>query len=177
MKLWTIHTSDFKLSEGLVDHSKSDYYNNTPGVKEAYHRLWPLIEVQDGQIVWCYTRRQDVPKTGTPKILWSLEMPKSSVIRYIDDIMWNCILGIKVCLTPTYKRNIKAKAATMSPNDPRRRRIFERQLEKEFWENKPPVKELWNNLLLDKAVDGSPALIKHPVPDDWIIGSTTIQCK
>ncbi len=177
MKLWTIHdTYDFKLSEGHVDHSKSDYYNNTPGVKEAYHQLWPLIRMPDGQIIWCYTRKKDIPQTGTPKIMYSLKVPEYSVIKYIDDIMWNCILGIRVCLTPSYKRNIRVKANAKFPNDPRKRRIFEKELEKEFWENKPPAEELWDNLLLDKAVDGSPALLKHPIPDDWIIESITIQC-
>ena len=177
MKLWTIHdTYDFKLSEGHVDHSKSDYYNNTPGVKEAYHQLWPLIRMPDGQIIWCYTRKKDICKTGTPKIMWTLEVPEDSVITYIDDIMWNCILGIRVCLTLSYRRPIRAKVEKEFPNDPCNQKILEKEFVKKFWENKPPAEELWEKLLLDKAVDGFPALIKHPIPDDWIIKSETIQC-
>lgn len=177
MELWTIHdTDDFKLSEGHVDHSKSDYYNNTPGVKEACHKLWPLIKVPDGQIIWCYTRKEDIPRTGTPKIMWSLAVPEDSVITYIDDIMWNCILEIRVNLTQSYRRPIRAKAGNKFPNDPYKRKNLEKELENKFWENKPPAEELWEKLLLDKAVDGSPALIKHPIPDDWIIKRRTIQC-
>lgn len=176
MKLWTIHdTYDFKLSEGHVDHSKSDYYNNTLGVKEAYHKLWTLIKVPDGQIIWCYTRKEDIIKTGSPTIMWSLEVPEYSVITYIDDIMWNRILGIQCCLTPSYKCNIRAEAENKFPNDPCKQRILEKELEKEFWENKPPAEELWGKLLLDNAVDSLSALIKHPIPDDWIIKNETIQ--
>jgi hypothetical protein len=176
MKLWTIHdTYDFKLSKGHVDHSKSDYYNNTPGVKEAYYKLWPLIQVPDGQIIWCYTRKEDIRKTGTPKIKYTLKVPEDSVITYIDDIMWNYILGIRVNLTQSYKRKIRAEAGNKFPNNPCKRKTFEKELENKFWENKPPARELWEKLRLDKAVDGSPALIKHPIPYDWIIKSETIQ--
>ena len=177
MKLWTIHdTYDFKLSEGHVDHSKSHYYNNTHGVKEAYRELWSLIKFPDGQIIWCYIRKGEIPITGTPKIMWTLEVPENSVIVYIDDIMWNRILGIRCRLTLSYRRNIRAEAEKKFPNDPCKQRILEKELEKEFWESKLPTEELWKKLLLDKAVDGSPALIKHPIPDKWIIKSKTIQC-
>ena len=174
LKLWTIHdtnddTNDFKLSEGRVDHSKSYYYNKTRDIKKAYHQLWPLIKVPDGQIIWCYTREKDCAKTSTPKIRWALKVPECSIITYIDEIMWNCILDIRVSLNSSYKRDIKAKANDEFPNDGNKRYALEKKLEKEFWENKPPVEELWEKLLLDKAVDGSQALIKHPIPDDWII--------
>lgn len=176
MELWTIHdTYDFKLSEGHVDHSKSDYYNNTLGVKKAYPQLWSLIGIPDGQIIWCYTRKEDICITGIPIIRYTLEVPEDSVITYIDDIMWNCILGIQVRLTPSYRRPIRAEAGNKFPNDPYKRKDFEEELENKFWENKPPAEELWDNLLLDKAVDGSPALLKHPIPDDWIIECETVQ--
>ena len=180
MKLWTIHdtnddTNDFKLSKGRVDHSKSDYYKNKRGGKEAYHRLWPLIKVPDGQIIWCYTREKDFVKTTTPRIKWTLDVPEYSVITYIDAIMWNHILDIRVSLNSSYKRDIKAKANDEFPNDGNKRYALEKKLEKEFWENKPPVEELWEKLLLDKAVDGSQALIKHPIPADWIIENEPFQ--
>ncbi len=177
MKLWTIHdTYDFKLSEGHVDHSKSDYYNNTPGVKKAYPQLWSLIRMLDGQIIWCYTRKEDICITSKPMIMYTLKVPEDSVITYIDDIMWNCILGNQVRLTPSYRRPIRAKVEKKFPNDSCNQIILEKELENKFWENKPPAKELWKKLLLDKAVDGFSALIKHPIPDDWIIKSEMIQC-
>lgn len=183
MKLWAIHnknddTNDFKLSEGRVDHSKSDYYNDkhgvTPGVKEAYHRLWSLIKVPDGQIIWCCTREKDFVKTSTPKIKWTLDVPECSIITYIDYIVWNRILDIRVPLPTSYKRDIKAKAGA-NPNDGPKRYALEKKLEKEFWENKPPVEELWEKLLIDKAGDCSNALIKHPIPTNWIIKSEPFQ--
>ncbi len=178
MKLWTIHdTYDFKLSEGHVDHSKSDYYNNTLGVKEAYPQLWSLIGIPDGQIIWCYTRKEDICITSEPIIMYTLEVPEDSVITYIDDIMWNCILGKRPRLTLSYRRPIEAEAGKKFPKDPYKRRNLEKELVNEFWENKPPAGELWEKLRLDKAVDSSSALIKHPIPDDWIIKSEPIQCR
>lgn len=181
MKLW--HPSDrndFKLSEGHVDHSKSEYCNDDKlGIKEAYPKLWELIKVPDGQIIWCYTRKENIPKTSTPRFTSTLEVPEDSWIRYIDDIKWNQILGIpKVHLTLRYSRPIKDKANDKFPNDPQKWRDFENELEDEFWENKPPAEELWKNLFLEKPdEDGSSALLKHPILAKWIIRSETIQCR
>lgn len=178
IKLWHIHkTNGFKLSEGHVDHSKSEYCNDDKlGIKEAYHKLWDIIKVPDGQILWCSTLN-NIPKTSIPRFVSTLEVPECYLIKYIDDIKWNQILGNPVPLTLRYSRPIKAKANDKFPNDPQKRRTFENELEDEFWENKPPEEELWKNLFLDKPdEDGSSALIKHPIPEEWIIESETIQC-
>lgn len=177
MKLWTIHnTEDFSLCSGHVDHSKSDYYNNKRGVKEAYQKLWPLIKVPDGQIIWCYTCKEDT-KTPTPKIQWSLEVPRGSIITYIDDIMWNCILGIKVKLTPRYMRNIRAAACSRFPYDGQKRRSYEEELENDFWNNVPSQQELWSKLLIDEAIDGSPVILKHPIREEWITDKCIISAR
>jgi hypothetical protein len=176
MNLWTIHEANgFFLTKGRVDHSKSIYYNDTPGVKEAYHTLWPRIGVPDGQIVWCYTRKEDMSKTGTPKTLWILDVPESSIITYIDDIMWNCILGIRVRLTPRYMRDIKAEASASFPDDSKKRHMHENKLTEQFWRQERSGEELWTKVFLDEMVDGSPALIKHPVEEDWIIDEQIYQ--
>ncbi len=177
MRLWTIHKRNgFSLSEGSVDHSKSDYYRKTRGIKEAYQQLWPHIGVPNGQVIWCYTQEGDIPRTNTLKTKWSLQVPENGVIKYVDDIMWNCILGIRVHMTPCYRRVLRAIAGIQFPYNGHKRRAFEKELEKEFWQKKHAPAELWDKLLLDEAIPGSSALIRHPIPREWIIKSTLIRC-
>ena len=64
--LWTIHPKDFLITEGYVDHAKSQYYQES-GVKQAYHKLWDYLSIQSGQVVWCYTYEYNIAKTGIKK--------------------------------------------------------------------------------------------------------------
>ena len=84
-------------------------------------------------------------------------------------------MDIRVPLPPSYKRDIRTKAKAKFPNHGSKRYALEEKLEKEFWENKPPVEEVCGKLLIDKAGDSSQALIKHPIPADWIIENEPFQ--
>jgi hypothetical protein len=170
MRLWTIHNNPaFSLTDGRVDHTKSEYYMSIQAVREAYPKLWRCLGVPDGQIIWCYTQKENIARTGTPKQMWELEVPEPSVLTYIDDVIWNRILKIRVPLTRRYTKAIQEKANKKFPDNPQSRRHYEKELENKFWDDKLPESALWNQLRLDKPIDGSSALIKHPVRKEWII--------
>jgi hypothetical protein len=178
IRLWTIHNNGaFSLTDGRVDHGKSEYYMGIPAVHEAYPKLWRCLGVTDGQIIWCYVQEGDIPVTGTPKRMWELEVPESSVLTYTDDVIWNRILRIKVPLTRRYTKTIREKANKKFPDNPQSRRHYEKELEKKFWEDELSESALWNQLCLDRPVDGSSALIKHPVRKEWIIECRTLCCR
>jgi len=177
MRLWTIHNNQgFSLTEGKVDHSKSEYYASIPAVREAYPKLWRHLGVDDGQIIWCYTRTEDIPVTSIPRHMWELEAPESSILTYIDDVTWNRLLGIRVRLTPRYTEAIREDAAKKFPHDPQARRQHEIESEKRWWDHKPPESTLWRELFLDKPVDGSPALLRHPIQKEWIVDCRVLRC-
>ena len=170
MRLWTIHKNGaFSLTDGSVDHSRSEYYMSIPAVREAYPQLWRHLGLADGQIIWCYTRREDIPDTDTAKRIWEIEVGTSSVLAYIDDVVWNRILRIRVPLTPRYRKPIREEAARRFPDHSQARREYEKKLEQRFWDRRPPEGKLWRELFLDKPADGSSALIRHPLQEEWIV--------
>jgi hypothetical protein len=178
MRLWTAHRNRmFSLTSGRVDHAQSEYYRDVPRVSIMYARLWQKLGIRDGQIIWCYTRAEDILITSIPKYTWELEVPDSSILAYIDDVVWNCLLGIKIRLTSAYASPIREEAAKKYPDDPRLRRQFETESEHLFWDHMPPESTLWERLFLEKPVDGSSALIEHPVPDEWVVSFQTVCCR
>ncbi|MEN6576030.1 MAG: hypothetical protein ABFD90_06790 [Phycisphaerales bacterium] len=106
--------------------------------------------------------------------MWELEVPESSVLTYVDDVVWNRILRIRVPLTARYTKAIREKANEKFPGNPQARRRYEKELETEFWDDDPPEDALWSQLRLDEPVDGSSALIKHPIRKEWIIECRTL---
>jgi len=144
MKLWSLHDPSFSLTDGKVIHSRSTYYTGVNGVKDAYHKLWIKIGQPDGQIVWCYTVRDHIPCTGIVKLLWCLEVPSDEILRCIDDIVWNKIIGQNQVALP-------------------------RHLQHE-WSRQPITGDWWDELFVSDNAPGllRNALIRHPVAEDYV---------
>lgn len=177
INLWTLHTTDFSITEGQVAHSKSEYYQNTAGVKQAYPELWRRINIPDGQIIWCYLDKTEIPKTGIEKVLWEIclpeteviRLPESEVIQFVDDMVWNRILGIK-CGPPQGLRNQwKDESLKKYPNNIAAAKNYEKRCQDDYWNQKPKSNSWWDELFV--KIGGSTsisALIRHPVRKDWI---------
>ncbi len=162
-ELWSYHLKDhnFDLTSGQVDHSKSRYYNKTQGVKDAYPKLWQMLEIPSGQIVWCYTDDKTFKKTGIPYLEWHLKVPTQNILKYVDDIVWNRILGIRCSLPEYLSQKLRREG----------------KKEEVFWNQQAPSGDWWNHLLLARPHEGDCwALIRHPVPVELAVGKRIIVC-
>jgi len=146
-------------------------------VREAYLKLWRRLGVNDGQIIWCYTRREDIRVTSIPRYMWELEVSDSSILTYVDGVIWNCLLGIRVPLSARYTEAIRKEAAKKFPHDPHARRQFEIESEKRWWEHRRPESTLWKELFVDEPIEASSALLRHPIQKDWIVDCRVLRCR
>ena len=169
IELWTIHPEGFSITEGCVDHAKSRYYQETPCVKEAYHELWDRLSIESGQVVWCYTRENDILITGVKIIKWKLCVPVSEVLRFIDGIVWNRILGIKCFVRSDMKYKWRKEAISKYRNNSVDSKAYEKQCCENFWKREPESGSWWNELFVDDQGEAVSALVKHPVPTQWVL--------
>lgn len=179
LKLWTVHRvhpPGFSLTEGRVDHSKSEYYPTTPRVKDAYHELWRRLQIPDGQVVWCYTDGEIV-KIGAEKVKWELHVPSSEIICFIDDVVWNRILKIKCSVPANMRCQWYGEALKKFPNDPKALKAYEERCLENFWSQEPKSGDWWDELFTENADNGVSALIGHPIPSKWIHGRTSWCCR
>jgi hypothetical protein len=175
IQLWTIHRPEFSIIEGCIDHSKSEYYQSTPGVRSAYAELWQRLKLRDGQVLWCYTQDVGIPVTSTEKIKWELCVPGSEVITFIDDIVWNRILGIKCRVRSDLFWQWRKESQSKYPYDPEAARAYEKDCFNNFWNEEPKSGSWWDELFVGDPGEYVSALIKHPVPTQWVSKRTTIQ--
>jgi len=192
MELWTWHEPDFSLLSGRVEHNRSEYYQRVPGIVAAYDELWHRLK-NDGQLVWCCT---DISEHGdlesSPHVLWKLDVPPDQILGFVDEIVWNRILGFRCsCQSLRYSwqsRAIEACCADRKPLDTELLTSMAQQYEDEFWNASPPGGSWWNALFLEpQAKPLVSALIRHPVPLEWVTenpnrtphaisASTTLPC-
>jgi hypothetical protein len=164
-KLWSIHDPLFCLSSGKVDHSKSDFYMNTsgltPGVKGAYHELWKRIGEPEGQIIWCYTCDCVLPRTGTPKVLWTLEVPEDQITCRIDEYVWHKIIGQPWSQPPRCRSRCETLRGKCD------------QLLRACEHGRPITNDWWNKLIVPDGTSGFilSALVHHPVSVSWVTGN------
>ena len=168
VKLWTWHKPDFSLLDGHVDHQRSEYVQTVQGVADAYRKL--AARIGTGKIVWCYT----VPHQRTvlpchTDVEWILAVPRESILRFVDDIVWNRILGIRCALPSKIRHDWCDKALHRFPDDADARKRSEEELEESFWAQPPPGESWWSALFTREAAsEHVSALIPHPIKDEWV---------
>lgn len=174
VNLWTIHPPDFLLTVGRVDHSKSEYYRNTPGVREAYPKLWDRLNVHDGQLVWCDTHEEDIPATGIEKTKSTLCVPGPSVLCLMDDLVWNRILGKTCAVRSDMICSWRKEALKKHPSDPKASRAYEQQCFEAYWNQQPKGSSWWDELFVNSPGEAVSAIITHPVPCEWVVQKTLL---
>jgi len=108
-----------------------------------------MIGEPRGQVLWCYTV-DDLPRTGISKRKWSLAVPEDQVICRINDCAWNIIIE----MTDVFYA---------APGD-----VITPQLER------PPESGDWWDKVINRDVKAHryiSALIRHPVPETWVVES------
>lgn len=167
LQLWTFQTQDFSLTEGCVDHSKSEYHRMVQGVPLAYQKLADLLGTD--QIVWCYTDRTDYKKTGVSRTEWVLEVPESEILKFIDGFVWNRILGQKCPPPKELLYSWRVPAIERHPGDFPAQERFIADQNKSYWELPPPSGDWWNHLFVENSEnEGIDALIRHPIRREWV---------
>ena len=174
--LWTIQSPEFDIRTGRVDHSKSEYYLTVPGVKEAYHELWQRLNIPEGQIIWCYAHENNIVKTRTEKIKWMLHFPRSEVICFVDNLVWNRILGTIHNVALRNMQNQWFEKWEKIPNNPTTLEAYIRMCEKEFRAQKPKTGSWWDELFVRNADESIDTIIHHPVPDKFVKEQITWCC-
>ncbi len=137
MKLWTWHKPDFSLVHGQVDHERSEYVQSVKGIAEAYRQLAERIGTS--QFIWCYTAPdQHIVLPCHTEVEWSLDVPRDSILRFVDDIVLNRILGIRCGLPSKIRYGWLDEALQRFPYDAAARDCFRAEREDSFWTQSPP---------------------------------------
>jgi len=174
MRLLTYQPPGFSLTEGTVDHLKSEYFK-IPQVKQAYPLLWKRIGT-NGNVIWCYTSQGRYKKTSREMIESVLDVPESNV-RLVDETVWNYILQLDGVGPPKkYRDQVDAEARRIHPSDRVERSKFISEKYKAFWARQAPSGDWWNHLIIrsiEEAVDSEAvsAIVAHPLPKEWILSS------
>lgn len=168
MKLWTWHKHRFSLIDGCVDHERSEYVQTVPGVRQAYREL--AYHIGTDQIIWCYTSPvQYIQLSCHTEVEWVLDVPSKQILRFVDDIIWNRIIGRRCALLPLMRFQWKDEALRRFPHDPAARRQYEQEQEDLFWDQKAPGGNWWNCLFVKpQAKPYVSTLVRHPVKPEWV---------
>jgi hypothetical protein len=177
INLWTIQHPEFDITSGIVEHEKSEYYLPLSGVKEAYHELWQRLNIPEGQILWCYTTKDDIVKTGEEKILWELQIPREKVICFLDDLVWNRILGTIQDISLRSMHNQWFEEWKKVPNNPITWEDYIERCEEEFRAQKPKTGSWWDELFVQHIGEYTCAIIHHPVEDNFVKGKHKWCCR
>lgn len=167
MKLWTFHKPDFSITEGRVDHTKSSYFQTVAGVPDAYCELWKRVGTD--QIIWCFTSRKEA-ETGMCEVEWSLDVPDSDILAFVDGFVWNRILEIRCHVPRRLYQHWRSEALSLYPNNLQERDKFVDAKTEDYWSQEPPEDGWWSCLFVDDpAGEAVSALIRHPVPEEWVM--------
>lgn len=167
MLLWSYQNHNFSLTEGKVDHSRSEFYNSSAAFKTAYVELHKRLKTQ--QVVWCCTKSEFELWKG--RIEWQLDVPFDKFLAVVDQLAWNKILG-KKCSPPTLQRHRWQKEAiALAPNNSKKQQEIYAANYAEY--DKPePLVTLWNRLFISNVNDESAnILLTHPISSGWVLAT------
>jgi len=123
----------------------------------------------EGQIVWCFTCKHEI-KPEVSKVLWELEVPEQEIVRFVDDIVWNRILGIKCWLPSSLRRTFRSKALEKFPYSADERKNCVKEQEEAFWSQDAPTGSWWDSLFVhQKSCKGVSAIVRHPLRHEWVV--------
>lgn len=166
MRLYSLQTKNFSLTDGEVIHSKSRFYNDKSlrTIKEAYRQLAEPNWFGTNQIVWCFV---DGKESSKYLIKWVLEVPTEQ-IRFVDDRIWNKLIG-----SDYYPHSLASQwhLEAIDKHCDSRKYIAKRVAE---YHDQPPPEGGWiTQLFVDypppKSVESVSALLRHPVDPSWVV--------
>ncbi len=166
MQLWSWQGHGHSLLSGHVEWGESDYYRrDVPGAPAAYEGLSHLLGTD--QILWCYL--QQGVESGSDKIEWHLDIPRTGVLRFVDDFAWHSVLG-EHCVTPELHNRWYGEALQRYPYDVDARTQFREERRKKYWDRQPSKGSWSDALFLDERREQEcTAILRHPIPRCWVL--------
>jgi hypothetical protein len=138
-----------------------------PEVPSAYAALARRLGTD--QIIWCYTQQPDRRMMPSDRVEWALDVPTNRILAFMDDYIWNRIIGLRPHAPPELRRKWRADALHRHPHDPGGREQFRREQEKAYRVESPPNGDWWSRLFASpNAAEGVTALIAHPFQAMWV---------
>ena len=164
MQLWTWQEPGFSLMFGYVDHTQSKYYNTLAGAPEAYAELATRLDTD--QIIWCFVRPDDYSDMShLTRVEWTLDVPDNEILKIIDAYIWNKILGIQ-----TYPHTLRLQWLDDAPIEENARDAYIDQKIQDYHSQPEPDGGWWSRLFIkDTMVEGAEVLLKHPIPQSWVV--------
>ena len=152
-----------------VDHSLSEYCQD-PDILRACKQLWKRPELRTDQIVWCYIRDGDCPKTHGTRVKWILEVPDEEVIL-TDLVVWNRIIGeTNFAAPPSIRQRWTEEAVKKYPYDPDGGHRYREQRHQAYCTKEPPPDGWWSELFIDDPnVEEAQGIVRMPVLPEWVV--------
>ena len=99
MRLWTHHSSSFKLDDPdiRVDSTRGSHWRKKRGANFRYKQVLPMLQALVGsdQLLWCYTKRGQNLPTSEPSdsVEWEINLPLVDMrlfsVPVWEDLVWS----------------------------------------------------------------------------------------
>jgi len=171
IRLWTWQGSEFPITSGeqRIDWSKSEFAD-TCTIQRAYRQLASRLGTD--QYIWCFTDEHLATWPSGNRVRWDLEVPDELVLAYTCDRIWQLLIrrNTYTCVQRNEWKQEAISKGLLHSNDYKpyiddKLREFQSQFQTES--------NLWEHLFLDRPIrkDVS-ALVRYPVPDEWVLGQS-----
>ena len=171
--LWTWQGFDFDPLLDRLDRSKSEFLTcpgSCPDIRRAYADLDKLLSLppdRKHQFVWCFTTDSCLQNPWNGRRLWRIDVPQDSILAYVNDCMWNHLIGSKsvpMSLRNQWKNELYSKRAAGEQFD---QEISWR--EREYHDSFPSREACLAALLSPKGPgEDVSALVSLPFDESWI---------
>jgi hypothetical protein len=180
MTLWTWQTSGFDICRDRIDLGRSHYHNHADGIPQKYQRVFERLNTRD--LVWCFT--VDTPwksnqTTENRRVSWTLEVPISEIMCFVDELLVGRLLTDKLCPDIATWRSWRREAVAQHPNRPDRQHEFIETKLGSFAGRISTADEAWRGFFLDEpeAAEHVTALLRCPIDSNWIIECPVPNCR
>ena len=163
MRLWSYQGVGHSLTDGHIDPSRLPYLETVPGYADAIKELAKRIGEPSGQFIWCLTRDTEWLETAVPRIKYTLDVASSDFLAVLDGAVWERILG-----TTSVPDSIRLLWDSEWDGQSSYRDFVEMK-EREYHALQPPKGSWWESLIIDEPTAESTVLLRHPIPERWII--------
>jgi len=170
--LWTWQGLDFDPCSHRVDRTKSGFLTNPafPDIRRGYAELDELLSLppdREGQFLWYYTTDSWVQHPWSKRCLWPIEVPRVSILAFVDDRLWEHLIGSK-----WVPRGLREQWERELFSQPVAREEFSQEVskrEREYHDSFPSRKECLKSLLSPAGPgEDVSALVSVPLDASWL---------
>lgn len=153
------------MTSGRINPLKSEYWSIAK-IRTAYLKLYARVESKD--FIWCYTVPNEyILFDHETKVQWYLDVPSDSIMYFVNDVVWNRIIGEKTRPPEEILTSFRREADERFARDPIRRHRLVAELIEQFW---TPNGREWQDLLSSEPTQSKwvSALVPYPIAKKWL---------